>query len=83
VFQDCLYLLLFPETFAKILEELTFFFESEKQDHEALAASMAKVIGQCGNVTEIHKAPEQKAQAALSKAFAAWNMAGRDFVNPT
>jgi hypothetical protein len=48
---------LFPETFRKILEELTFLFESEKQDREALAASTAKVIGQDGNATEIHEAP--------------------------
>jgi hypothetical protein len=48
---------LFPETFGKTLEELTFLFESEKQDREALAVSTAKVIGQDGNATEIHETP--------------------------
>ncbi|EDU40873.1 lactose permease [Pyrenophora tritici-repentis Pt-1C-BFP] len=52
---------LFPETYGKTLEELTFLFESEKQDREALAVTTAKILGQDGNVTEIHEAPEKKA----------------------
>jgi len=52
---------LFPETYGKTLEELTFLFESEKEDREALAATTAKVMGQEGNVTELHEAPEKKA----------------------
>jgi MFS family permease len=52
---------LFPETYRKTLEELTFLFESEKEDREALAATTAKVMGQEGNVTELHEAPEKKA----------------------
>jgi hypothetical protein len=53
--------ILFPETFGKTLEELTFLFESEKQNREAMASSTAEVIGQDGNVAEIHEAPEKKA----------------------
>ena len=52
---------LFPETYGKTLEELTFLFESEKEDRDALAATTAKVMGHEGNVTELHEAPEKKA----------------------
>ncbi|CAN9319064.1 unnamed protein product [Alternaria alternata] len=52
---------LFPETYGKTLEELTFLFESEKEDRDALAATTAKVMGHEGNVIELHEAPEKKA----------------------
>ncbi|KAF5853258.1 hypothetical protein GGP41_001800 [Bipolaris sorokiniana] len=52
---------LFPETYGKTLEELTFLFESEKQDREKLAATTAKILGQGDGVTELHEIPEKKA----------------------
>ncbi|USP81786.1 hypothetical protein yc1106_09060 [Curvularia clavata] len=51
---------MFPETYGKTLEELTFLFEDEKQDREKLAASTAKIMG--GDpVIELREAPEKKA----------------------
>lgn len=49
---------LFPETYGKTLEELTFLFESEKQDREVLAAAAAKVV-QDPTVIELREAPEK------------------------
>jgi hypothetical protein len=52
---------LFPETQGKTLEELTFLFESEKQDREVLAASAAKVV-QDPSITELREmGPEKRA----------------------
>lgn len=51
---------LFPETYGKTLEELTFLFEDEKQDREKLAASTAKIMGG-DHVTELRETPEKKA----------------------
>ncbi|KAL6709038.1 hypothetical protein ACN47E_002165 [Coniothyrium glycines] len=53
--------LVFPETHGKTLEELTFLFESEKEDAAVLKATVAKVVQDPGAVTEIHEAPEKKA----------------------
>lgn len=51
---------LFPETYGKTLEELTFLFESEKQDREALAAATAKIL-QDPTTAEAREPPEKKA----------------------
>ncbi|KAH5183599.1 hypothetical protein HBH68_172220 [Parastagonospora nodorum] len=51
---------LFPETYGKTLEELTFLFESENQGREELAASTAKVV-QDPSIAEVHEVGEKKA----------------------
>lgn len=51
---------LFPETYGKTLEELTFLFESEKTDRELLAATAAKVT-QDPALTEAHEVGDKKA----------------------
>jgi MFS family permease len=50
---------LFPETFGKTLEELTFLFESEKQGRDELAATAAKIV-QDPDITETHELGERK-----------------------
>jgi fucose permease len=52
---------LFPETFGKTLEELTFLFESEKQEREELAATTAKIVGKDSNITEVREATGKQA----------------------
>lgn len=49
----------FPETYGKTLEELTFLFESERQDREVLAATAAKAV-QDPTIIETHEIPEKK-----------------------
>jgi hypothetical protein len=51
---------LFPETYGKTLEELTFLFESEKEDREVLAATTAKVT-QDPQLTEVLEVGDKKA----------------------
>jgi len=51
---------LFPETYGKTLEELTFLFESEKKEREVLAATAAKVTKD-GTMMELREVGEQKA----------------------
>ncbi|KAH7085890.1 hexose transporter-like protein [Paraphoma chrysanthemicola] len=51
---------LFPETYGKTLEELTFLFESEKEAREELTATAAKVV-QDPTVTEVHEVGEKRA----------------------
>jgi sugar porter (SP) family MFS transporter len=51
---------LFPETYGKTLEELTFLFDSEQQGREALAATAAKVV-QDPTLTETYEMGERKA----------------------
>jgi sugar porter (SP) family MFS transporter len=51
---------LFPETYGKTLEELTFLFESEQQGRETLAATAAKVV-QDPSLMESHELGERKA----------------------
>ena len=50
----------FPETFGKTLEELTFLFEDETENKEALAATAQKVL-QDPTITEVHESVEKKA----------------------
>lgn len=50
----------FPETFGKTLEELTFLFEDEAEQRQALEATAEKVL-QDPTVTEIHEAADKKA----------------------
>ncbi|PSN67918.1 hexose transporter-like protein [Corynespora cassiicola Philippines] len=50
----------FPETYGKTLEELTFLFDSEKDDRDKLAAAADKVLAD-PTVTELHESPEKKA----------------------
>lgn len=51
----------FPETYGKTLEELTFLFESEKEERDLLAATTAKVVQDpASNVVELHEMPEKK-----------------------
>ena len=52
---------LFPETYGKTLEELTFLFDDEKQNRATLAASAAKVVGHGTDFSDSHVAPEKKA----------------------
>lgn len=49
----------FPETFGKTLEELTFLFESEKEDREILAATAMKVVRE-PDAVELREGPEVK-----------------------
>jgi sugar porter (SP) family MFS transporter len=51
---------LFPETYGKTLEELTFLFESEQQGAEELNATAAKIV-QDPTLTEVHEVGEKKA----------------------
>jgi MFS family permease len=51
---------LFPETYGKTLEELTFLFESEKDARDVLAATAAKVV-QAPTVTDVHEVGDKKA----------------------
>ncbi|KAH8695791.1 hexose transporter-like protein [Phaeosphaeriaceae sp. PMI808] len=51
---------LFPETYGKTLEELTFLFESEKKDRELLNATTAKVV-QDPSVMELREVGDKKA----------------------
>jgi sugar porter (SP) family MFS transporter len=51
---------LFPETYGKTLEELTFLFESEKEGADTLAATAAKVV-QDPDMHETHVVGEKKA----------------------
>jgi sugar porter (SP) family MFS transporter len=50
---------LFPETFGKSLEELTFLFDDEQQGREVLAATAAKVVQDPG-LQESHELGERK-----------------------
>jgi hypothetical protein len=50
---------LFPETYGKTLEELTFLFESEKENRDLLAATAAKVV-QDPSLQETHELGERK-----------------------
>lgn len=52
---------LFPETHGKTLEELTFLFESEKEEAEVLRKAAAKVVGGEGEVVELHERTEKTA----------------------
>lgn len=49
----------FPETYGKTLEELTFLFESEKADRDAFNAAATKVMND-PNVTQIHEHSDKK-----------------------
>jgi hypothetical protein len=49
----------FPETFGKTLEELTFLFDDETENKEALAATAEKVL-QNPTVTHVHESAEKK-----------------------
>jgi hypothetical protein len=51
---------LFPETYGKTLEELTFLFDSERENREVLAATAAKVV-QDPSLQETHEVGERKA----------------------
>ncbi|KAL5113433.1 hypothetical protein ACEQ8H_008701 [Pleosporales sp. CAS-2024a] len=51
---------LFPETYGKTLEELTFLFDSENQGRQELAASAAKIV-QDPTLTVVHEVGEKKA----------------------
>jgi MFS family permease len=51
---------LFPETYGKTLEELTFLFESENEGREALAATAAKVV-QDPSMAEVYEVGDKKA----------------------
>lgn len=50
----------FPETYGKTLEELTFLFESEKEQAQELAQTAQKVLND-PTITEAHEAPDKKA----------------------
>ncbi|KAF2020608.1 general substrate transporter [Aaosphaeria arxii CBS 175.79] len=52
---------LFPETYGKTLEELTFLFESEQEDRAKLEQSAHKALGAEGPVTEVVEHPEKAA----------------------
>ncbi|KAF2738845.1 general substrate transporter [Polyplosphaeria fusca] len=51
---------MFPETYGKTLEELTFLFEGEEKQNE-LAITAQKALEHPGAITEIHEHPEKKA----------------------
>jgi hypothetical protein len=51
---------IFPETYGKTLEELTFLFESEQQGAEELNATAAKIV-QDPTLTEVHEVGEKRA----------------------
>ena len=59
VFEIVFIYFVFPETYGKTLEELTFLFESEKTERDVLNAAATKVMNN-PDVTEIHEVSEKK-----------------------
>lgn len=51
---------LFPETYGKTLEELTFLFESEQQGANELAATTAKIV-EDPHILEVRETAEKQA----------------------